>query len=147
MIALIQRVRSASVDVASQRIAEIDQGLLVLAGIERGDTETQAERLAERVLNYRVFADEAGKMNLSVSAIGGEILLVPQFTLAADTRSGNRPGFSTAATPETGVALFEHLLQTMQQSGQVVHSGRFGADMQVSLCNDGPVTFSLQVKP
>jgi D-tyrosyl-tRNA(Tyr) deacylase len=147
MIALIQRVRSAGVEVADRSIADIGRGLLVLVGVERGDTATLAERLAERILNYRVFADSDGKMNLSVTDIGGELLLVPQFTLAADTSSGNRPGFSTAAEPATGATLFEHLLTTIQHSGQNVQSGEFGADMQVSLCNDGPVTFSLRVPP
>lgn len=147
MIALIQRVSSASVDVASERIAEIGQGLLVLAGVEQDDSETQADRLAERILNYRVFADNENKMNLSVTDIAGEILLVPQFTLAADTRTGNRPGFSKAAPPETGAALFESLVLAMQQRGQSPQTGRFGADMQVNLCNDGPVTFNLRVPP
>ena len=147
MIALIQRVRSAGVEVAGSSIAAIGRGLLVLVGVEGGDTATQADRLAERILNYRVFADADGKMNLSLTDIGGELLLVPQFTLAADTSSGNRPGFSTAAEPADAAAMFEHLLKTLQQSGQIVQTGQFGADMQVSLCNDGPVTFSLQVAP
>lgn len=147
MIALIQRVRSAAVDISDERIAEINRGLLALIGVERGDNQAGAERLAERILNYRVFTDDADKMNLNLTDVSGELLLVPQFTLAADTSRGNRPGFSTAAEPETGAALFDHLLSVVQQRGQTAQTGRFGADMQVSLCNDGPVTFSLRVPP
>jgi D-tyrosyl-tRNA(Tyr) deacylase len=147
MIALLQRVRTASVEVNGKTIASIAHGLLVLIGVEQGDTERQASRLAERLLDYRVFADGEGKMNLSVTEIKGEVLLVPQFTLAADTSSGNRPGFSSAAEPAIGKQLFDHLAGTMQQRGQKVQTGRFGAEMQVSLCNDGPVTFSLRAPP
>jgi D-tyrosyl-tRNA(Tyr) deacylase len=147
MIALLQRVSSASVTVEGEVIAEITAGLLVFIGVERNDAEQQAERLAERLINYRVFADDAGKMNCSVSDTGGEILLVPQFTLAADTSSGNRPGFSSAADPEVGKQLFEHLVAAVQQSGQNLATGQFGAEMRISLCNEGPVTFSLRAPP
>ena len=147
MIALLQRVSSASVAVNDKVIAEIRAGLLVFIGVERHDSEQQAERLAERVLSYRLFADAAGKMNCSLSDTDGEILLVPQFTLAADTNSGNRPGFSAAADPETSQQLFAHLLATVRQRGQKASTGQFGADMRVSLCNEGPVTFSLRVPP
>ena len=144
MIGLLQRVSSADVRIADDTVAHIGQGLLVLIGVEQGDTEQQAERLAERLLNYRVFADTDQKMNLSVTDTDGSVLLVPQFTLAADTSGGNRPGFSTAAAPQVGEALFNHLVNTMQQQYPEVKTGRFGADMQVSLCNDGPVTFMLR---
>jgi D-tyrosyl-tRNA(Tyr) deacylase len=147
MIALLQRVSSASVTVEGEVIAEIAAGLLVFIGVERNDAEQQAERLAERLINYRVFADDAGKMNCSLADTGGAILLVPQFTLAADTSSGNRPGFSTAADPEVGKQLFNHLVAAVQQSGQNLATGQFGADMQISLCNEGPVTFSLRAPP
>jgi D-tyrosyl-tRNA(Tyr) deacylase len=147
MIALLQRVSSASVTVDGSVIAEIADGLLVFVGVERNDSEQQAERLALRLLSYRMFADEAGKMNLSVTDTGGSVLLVPQFTLAADTNSGNRAGFSTAAVPDIGQRLFENLVEVVRQRGQNVSVGQFGSDMQVSLCNEGPVTFSLRVPP
>ncbi|MBT8421958.1 MAG: D-tyrosyl-tRNA(Tyr) deacylase [Gammaproteobacteria bacterium] len=147
MIGLLQRVSSASVDVDGERIAAIDHGLLVLVGVERGDSEDEARRLAERLLNYRVFSDTAGKMNLSLRDTGGAILLVPQFTLAADTRKGNRPGFSAAAEPGRGQALFDCLVEAVQMQHGEVATGRFGADMSVSLCNEGPVTISLHVTP
>lgn len=145
MIALLQRVREASVRVDDALVASIGRGLLVLIGVEKGDTEREARRLAERILSYRVFADERGRMNLSVEAVGGELLLVPQFTLAADTDSGNRPSFSTAAEPERATLLFETLAATCRESSIGVGTGVFGADMQVGLINDGPVTFSLRV--
>lgn len=145
MIGLLQRVTEANVSVAGEVIGAINQGLLVLVGVEKDDTEAEAERLAERLLNYRVFADNEGRMNLNVVQTGGGLLLVPQFTLAADTDRGNRPGFSHAADPVTGEKLFDHLVSALQQSGQPVATGRFGADMQVRLCNDGPVTISLRV--
>lgn len=143
MIALIQRVSEARVAVGGQTVGAIGRGILALIGVERGDGEAQAERLAERVLGYRVFADADGKMNLSLRDIGGELLAVPQFTLAADTRSGTRAGFSTAAAPEEGRRLFDLLVS---KAGEKVRTrtGRFGADMQVSLVNEGPVTFWLQ---
>lgn len=147
MIGLLQRVSSAQVDVDGERIAQIDQGLMVLVGVEKGDGEPQARRLLERLLGYRVFADEQGKMNLSLSQIGGGLLLVPQFTLPADTRKGMRPSFGPAASPEDGQRLFAYLLDQAGQSHKTVQSGRFGADMQVGLVNDGPVTFWLHVPP
>jgi len=147
MIGLLQRVREASVDVDGETIAAIDRGLVVLVGVEQGDGPAQADRLAQRILQYRVFADEQGRMNLDVRQVGGAVLAVPQFTLAADTRQGNRPGFSKAADSETGKQLFDHLVAAMRRAGQVVVTGCFGANMQVRLCNDGPVTFSLQVQP
>jgi len=147
MIALLQRVTHASVSVDGSETGRIAAGLLVLIGVERGDAPAQADRLLERLLAYRVFPDVAGKMNLSLSQQGGGLLLVPQFTLAADTRHGNRPGFSTAASPELGRQLFEYLVGKAEQRHPVVATGIFGANMQVSLCNDGPVTFWLQVPP
>ncbi|MGD2055770.1 MAG: D-aminoacyl-tRNA deacylase [Gammaproteobacteria bacterium] len=145
MIGLLQRVRSASVDIGGVQVAAIGVGLLVLVGVQKGDGMAQAERLLERLLGYRVFADAAGRMNLSVRDTGGGLLLVPQFTLAADTRNGMRPGFSTAADPHTGERLFGRLVAMAQQRHSRVSSGRFGADMQVALVNDGPVTFWLEV--
>lgn len=145
MIGLLQRVRRASVEVAGQRIAVIGTGLLVLVGVERCDTEVQARRLLERLLGYRVFPDEAGRMNRDLREIGGGLLLVPQFTLPADTRKGNRPGFAPAAPPEQGRELFETLCRLARATHPDVACGRFGADMQVELVNDGPVTFWLQV--
>ena len=144
MIALLQRVSSAAVAVAGERIAAIDRGLLVLVGVERMDDQASADRLLERVLGYRVFADGTGRMNFSVCDIGGGLLLVPQFTLAADTARGMRPSFTPAAPPEQGERLFHHLLAQAHGSGLRVAAGRFGADMQVSLINDGPVTFWLR---
>ena len=144
MIALLQRVTSASVTVNNKRIAEIGHGLLVLVGVEKHDDEAKAGRLVERILGYRVFADVAGKMNLNVSDVGGDILLVPQFTLAADTRKGMRPSFSSAADPEAGCALFDAVVDIMERNTERVQKGRFGADMSVQLVNDGPVTFWLQ---
>lgn len=147
MIGLLQRVTEASVAVDGDVIAAIDNGLMVLVGVERGDTEAQADRLLERLLGYRVFADDAGKMNLSLRDIHGGLLLVPQFTLPADTRKGTRPGFSTAASPADGDRLFGYLLHQARAEYGKVAAGRFGADMQVALVNDGPVTFWLQVTP
>ena len=145
MIALIQRVSRAAVHVEGSEIASIGKGILALVGVERGDGETEAARLAERVLAYRIFADGQGKMNLSLKDIGAELLAVPQFTLAADTASGLRPSFSSAAPPAAGEALFIKFSEKAAEMVQVA-TGRFGADMQVSLVNDGPVTFWLQVK-
>ncbi len=147
MIGLLQRVGSASVSVAGEEIARIGPGLLVLVGVERDDGEAQAERLLERLLNYRVFGDAEGRMNLSLRDTAGALALVPQFTLPADTRKGNRPGFSTAAPPERGQALFEHLLARARALHSPVAAGRFGADMRVALVNEGPVTFWLQTGP
>jgi D-tyrosyl-tRNA(Tyr) deacylase len=145
MIALLQRVSTASVHVAGQLVAQIDWGLLVMIGIEPLDDATTAARLLERVLAYRVFADPEGRMNRSLVDVQGGLLLVPQFTLAADTRKGNRPGFSTAAPPAQAAALFEALCQQALVAYPSTRSGRFGADMQVGLVNEGPVTFWLQV--
>ncbi len=145
MIGLLQRVSEASVVVAGEEIGAIGPGLLVLVGVEKGDSEAQAERLLKRLLGYRVFADSCGKMNRSLADIKGGLLLVPQFTLAADTGKGMRPSFTPAASPETGEQLFSWLLQQAKQQHSPVASGRFGADMQVRLTNDGPVTFLLRV--
>ncbi len=147
MIGLLQRVSSAQVSINSHIVASIGTGLLVLIGIEKGDTQQQADRLLHKLLAYRVFPDEDGKMNFCLCDIGGGLLLVPQFTLAADTTKGLRPGFSSAAEPEAGEALFSYLLDHARQQYGGVESGNFGADMQVSLTNDGPVTFWLQVSP
>jgi D-tyrosyl-tRNA(Tyr) deacylase len=144
MIGLLQRVRQASVSVAGREVGAIGQGLLVLVGVQRADGPEQASRLLQRLLAYRVFADDQGRMNRSLSDIGGGLLLVPQFTLAADTDSGNRPSFTTAAAPESAGALFESLLAEAQRVHAPVASGVFGADMQVALVNDGPVTFWLE---
>jgi len=147
MIGLLQRVRHAQVEIGAECIATIGAGLLVLVGVQHDDNEVTADRLLERLLGYRVFADASGKMNLNITQAGGELLLVPQFTLAADTRSGMRPGFSTAASPALGQHLFSYLLARAQLQSLPVASGRFGEDMQVSLLNDGPVTFWLEVNP
>ena len=147
MIALLQRVRHAEVRVAEAITGQIQTGLLVLLGVERGDDQPQADRLLERLLNYRVFADSDGKMNVSLLQAGGGLLLVPQFTLAADTRSGTRPGFSSAAPPPQGQQWFDYFVSAARQRLPTVATGVFGADMQVTLCNDGPVTFWLQVPP
>jgi D-tyrosyl-tRNA(Tyr) deacylase len=146
MIGLLQRVRSAAVTVDGNTIGAIPRGLLVLVGVERGDDEIRAERLLERLLGYRVFPDAEGKMNLSIRDIGGGLLLVPQFTLAADTDKGMRPSFTPAASPEQGQRLFNHLLAQARRQHPVVESGVFGADMQVTLTNDGPVTFWLAAR-
>jgi D-tyrosyl-tRNA(Tyr) deacylase len=147
MIALLQRVTEASVTVDQATVARIGTGLLVLVGVERGDGTAQARRLAERLLGYRVFPDDDGRMNLGVRDIGGALLLVPQFTLAADTAKGMRPGFGAAADPETGAALFAELVRAASAGGLPVETGVFGAHMQVHLVNDGPVTFQLRVPP
>lgn len=147
MIALLQRVSMAQVVIDGVTVGAIGCGLLVLLGVEAGDTTAEADRLLDRVLNYRVFIDPAGKMNLSLRDVGGGLLLVPQFTLAADTRKGLRPGFSTAAPPEQGRVLFEHVVMQAQRTHAQVATGRFGADMQVTLTNDGPATFWLQLHP
>lgn len=145
MIGLIQRVSGANVGVDGLEIARIGLGLLVLVGIERNDGPEHAHKLAARLVAYRVFADSAGKMNRSVRDVGGALLLVPQFTLAADTSGGLRPSFSRAAPPETGARLFDALVSAVAATGVPHAFGRFGADMQVALTNDGPVTFWLQV--
>ena len=145
MIGLLQRVSSASVAVAGDCVGQIGAGLLVFVGVEPDDTPAQAEKLLRRVLGLRVFPDAQGRMNLSLSEVRGGLLLVSQFTLAADTSKGMRPGFSTAAPPELGRRMFDELLRLARARHADVASGRFGADMQVSLVNDGPVTFWLQV--
>lgn len=145
MIGLIQRVSGANVVVEAQKIASIGTGLLVLVGVERADTPAEAEKLAARLAAYRVFADAAGKMNRSVRDVGGALLLVPQFTLAADTGSGLRPSFSRAAPPDSGARLFDALVAAVAATGIPHACGRFGADMKVTLTNDGPVTFWLEV--
>lgn len=145
MIALIQRVQHASVVVDSKTIGAIDKGILALVGVEKEDNETKANRLLERLLNYRIFADSDDKMNLSLRDVDGGLLLVPQFTLAADTQKGNRPSFSSAATPQQGQQLFELFVARAKEQYGKVETGQFSADMKVSLLNDGPVTFWLQV--
>ncbi len=142
MIALIQRVAGASVAVGGETVGEIGAGILALVGVERGDSEEQAARLAQKVLSYRIFPDAAGKMNLSLQEVKGELLAVPQFTLVADTNSGTRPSFSSGASPEEGARLFDRFVELTKAK-----AGRFGAHMRVSLVNDGPVTFWLQVRP
>ncbi len=147
MIGLLQRVLQARVEVDQNTIAAIDNGLLVLIGVEKHDTEREADRLLERLLGYRVFGDADGKMNLSLRDTGGGLLLVPQFTLPADTRKGTRPSFSPASAPAVGKRLFAYMLSRARDLHGEVASGEFGADMQVTLTNDGPVTFWLQVTP
>ncbi len=146
MIGLIQRVRSAQVDVDQQTIGKIDQGVLLLLGVQREDTNQLADKLLHKVINYRIFEDDGGKMNQSLLDIQGELLIVSQFTLPADTRKGLRPSFTPAAPPAMGLALYEYFVE---QAGLAIESsvqtGEFGADMQVSLVNDGPVTFWLEV--
>lgn len=144
MIGLLQRVKNASVTVNDQVIGAVGKGLLVLVCAEKGDSEEQCEKLAKKVLAYRIFEDENGKMNKSVSDIGGEILIVSQFTLAADTAKGLRPSFMPAADPETGKRLYEHFIEKVGESGLKTQTGQFGANMQVALINDGPVTIWLK---
>lgn len=145
MIALIQRVNEAKVVVNNKNIGEIQQGILAFIGIEKTDTKEQVTRLLDKVLSYRIFADSDDKMNLSVQDIKGGLLLVPQFTLAADTQKGCRPSFSSAATPELGEQLFNEFIKQAKDKYQQIETGQFGADMKISLLNDGPVTFWLQV--
>jgi D-tyrosyl-tRNA(Tyr) deacylase len=147
MIALLQRVAWARVQVDGRTAGETGRGLLVFLAVERGDTEAQSDRLIDRVLNYRVFPDVEGRMNRSVLDAGGEVLLVSQFTLAADTNSGLRPSFTPAAAPAEARRLFDHALARTRTYPLRVATGEFGADMQVALVNDGPVTFSLRVAP
>jgi len=146
MIALIQRVREARVDVAGATVGRIGPGLLAFVAVQPGDGEAQVQRMLERLLGYRVFADADGKMNLSVSDTGGGLLLVSQFTLAADTHKGMRPSFTSAATPEAGRRWFERLVELARIRHATVEIGRFGAHMEVALVNDGPVTFWLEVQ-
>jgi D-tyrosyl-tRNA(Tyr) deacylase len=140
---LLQRVKSASVDVGGERVAAIEQGLLVFVGLEKDDNKSLCERAAERLLAYRVFADDEGRMNRSVVDVGGSLLLVSQFTLAADTRKGLRPSFSSAMPPDEAAIMFDCFVDSVRDSGLHVQTGYFGADMQVALVNDGPVTFNL----
>ncbi len=147
MIALLQRVSGAEVRVAGESVGAIERGLMVLLGVEKGDGEAQADRLLERLLGYRVFPDAEDKMNLSLRDIEGGLLLVPQFTLPADTNKGTRPSFTSAAPPDEGRRLFDYFVERARALHPTVETGRFGADMQVSLTNDGPVTFWLQVAP
>lgn len=147
MIALLQRVAMAEVRVAEEVIGAIGAGLAVFIAVERGDLEAQADRLLERIIGYRIFPDAEGRMNLSLREHGGGLLLVSQFTLAADTGKGNRPSFTPAAAPGEGERLFNYLVERARGSSVTVATGRFGADMQVALVNDGPVTFSLRVPP
>lgn len=148
MISVIQRVRHAKVEVDGAIVGQIEAGILALVAVEKGDSEKQAKRLVERILGYRIFADGEGKMNLSLTDTGGSLLLVSQFTLAADTRKGSRPSFTPAAPPEEGKRLFDFVVAEARKLHQSpVETGEFGADMQVSLINDGPVTFTLQVSP
>jgi D-aminoacyl-tRNA deacylase len=154
MIALLQRVKSASVTVDEKTIASIEQGLLVLLGVEKNDELCTTERLAEKILKYRIFADAQDKMNLSVMGVKGSVLMVPQFTLVADTEKGLRPSFSKAASPEKGLAMFSQLIDIMRVKGESMsadlplnwlQTGQFGADMAVELLNDGPVTFTIKI--
>ena len=145
MIALIQRVTDAKVDVAGQTVGQIKGGLLVLLGVEKGDDEKKCKRLAQRVLAYRIFADNEDKMNLNVQQAGGSLLVISQFTLAAETKKGNRPGFSNGAEPAEANRLYELFNENCRTAGMNVETGIFAADMQVSSTNDGPVTFWLQV--
>ncbi|MFA6053387.1 MAG: D-aminoacyl-tRNA deacylase [Methylobacter sp.] len=145
MITIIQRVTTAKVTVNHEVIGEIGTGIMALVAVEKEDTQKSAERLLERILNYRIFADSDERMNLSLRDINGGLLLVPQFTLAADTQKGNRPSFVSAAPPEQGKELFDYLQQLAKQTYPHVEFGRFGADMQVALVNNGPVTFTLKV--
>jgi D-aminoacyl-tRNA deacylase len=147
MIGLLQRVLNASVSIDGRIVASIDSGLLVFVGVQKADSEQEADRLLERLLSYRVFADQEGRMNRSLRELGGGLLLVSQFTLAADTRSGTRPGFSPAAEPELGHRLFEYIVDRARAAHPIVQTGVFGANMQVALINDGPVTFWLETGP
>ncbi len=144
MIAVIQRVTKAEVTVVGESVGRIDQGIMALIAVEKSDSEDQAERLSERILKYRIFTDDHQKMNLSVKEINGGVLLIPQFTLAADTQKGNRPSFEPAADPEKAQRLFSFFVGRLKAKHSNVTCGKFGADMQVSLINDGPVTFILK---
>jgi D-tyrosyl-tRNA(Tyr) deacylase len=147
VIAVLQRVSQARVDVAGETVGAIGPGLLVLVCAERGDTEAEADKLLAKILKLRIFGDDAGKMNKSVQDVGGGLLLVSQFTLAADTSGGNRPGFSQAAAPDEGRRLFDYAVDRARAQHPVVQTGRFAADMQVHLVNDGPVTIPMRMAP
>lgn len=145
MIGLIQRVSEAAVVVDGQTIGQIGKGMLVLLGVERDDGAAEIEKLSNKLANYRIFSDQQGKMNLNIQQVCGEMLIVSQFTLVADTQKGNRPGFSRGATPEHGNAIYLQFVDAMKAKGIEVATGEFGAEMKVSLINDGPVTFQFQV--
>ena len=147
MIGLLQRVNEARVDVDGETVGAIDAGLMVLIGVQRNDSEREADRLLDKLLAYRVFEDDTGRMNRSVTDVGGGLLLVPQFTLPADTRKGTRPSFTPAAAPDIATTLFDYLVARARTKHTTVQRGRFGAHMQVSLVNDGPVTFWLEMTP
>jgi D-tyrosyl-tRNA(Tyr) deacylase len=146
MLGLIQRVKNAAVDIAGERVGEIDQGILLLLGIEKNDTRSSVDKLIDKLLAYRIFADEQNKMNCNVQQINGGILVVSQFTLAADTKKGLRPSFSSAATPVIAEELYNYFVTQLRAKHAKVATGVFAADMQVSLVNDGPVTFMLQME-
>lgn len=146
MLGLIQRVKSASVEVNGETVGEIQQGILLLLGIQKADTEATASKLIEKILSYRIFADADKKMNCNVQQISGGILVVSQFTLAADTKKGTRPSFSSAAPPAQAEALYNHFAEQLRMKHDKVATGIFGADMQVALVNDGPVTFMLEME-
>ncbi len=145
MITIIQRVTQAQVSIANQQVGKIERGIVALVAIETQDSEKSAQRLLERILNYRIFPDSENRMNLNLQSIQGGLLLVPQFTLAADTQSGNRPSFTPVASPEKGEELFNFFVHHAKCQYPYIETGQFGADMQVSLTNDGPVTFTLKV--
>lgn len=145
MKALIQRVKQAAVEVDKETVGQIDQGILLLLGVEKDDTPTCADKALKKILNYRIFSDEQGKMNLSLQDIQGQLLVVSQFTLVAQTNKGNRPGFSKGATPSHGEAIYDYFVDIAQKALPNTACGRFGADMQVSLINDGPVTFMFEI--
>ena len=145
MIGLIQRVSEASVTVDATTIGHIEQGMLLLLGVEKEDGQAQIDKLVKKVSQYRMFSDEQGKMNLNIQQAGGSVLVVSQFTLVADTQKGNRPGFSRGASPEVGKALYLQFIEALKATGILVQTGEFGADMKVHLVNDGPVTFHFQV--
>ena len=147
MLALLQRVKEARVEIDGHTVGQIDAGLLVLVCAERGDTEAQAQRLLAKILKLRIFSDDAGKMNRSVQDVGGGLLIVSQFTLAADTSGGNRPSFGNAAPPDDGRRLYDYFVEQARTAHPVVQTGQFAADMQVHLVNDGPVTIPLSVRP
>ena len=145
MIGLIQRVSEANVTVAGEVIGEIGKGMLLLLGVEKEDGDAEIEKLANKLCRYRMFSDEDGKMNQNIEQVGGETLVVSQFTLVADTQKGNRPGLSRGATPEHGEAIYKKFVHALKAKGMAVSTGEFGADMQVGLVNDGPVTFQFNV--
>jgi D-tyrosyl-tRNA(Tyr) deacylase len=145
LIGLLQRAKNASVTVDGQIVGQIEQGIVLLLGVEKSDDQAKVRKLADKVCNYRVFSDQAGKMNLNLMQVNGQLLVVSQFTLVADTQKGNRPGFSRGAPPDQGVQLYRYFIEYCQSKGIATYSGQFGADMQVSLINDGPVTFQLTV--